>query len=52
MREFVFISYQPYVYRDHSWGTVGLYSAINISLHASLVSTYAHFIYLCMIVMV
>lgn len=52
MREFVLISSQPYVYIDHEWETAGLYSGINISLHASLVTTCVLFIYLCMIVMV
>lgn len=45
MRKFVFISYQ-HVYSDHEWGTVGLYSGINISLHASLVTTCVH-LYFC-----
>lgn len=55
MREFVLISSQPYVYIDHEWETVGLYPGIDISLHASLVTTcvFVFFlIHLCMIVMV
>lgn len=48
-REFVFLSYQLYVYSDRE---LGCYFGINISLHVSLVTACVHFIYLYMIVMV